>query len=75
MRLNAGMVRDAYSLPTLHGTLDCLNWVKVFTAVDLKLEYWDDEHNEASKPLTAFTVASLSFYKYKRIPSGLANAP
>ena len=31
--------------------------------------------NEESKPLTAFTVGLLGFYKCKRMPFGLTSAP
>ena len=39
-RLNMKMVRDAYSLPSIDATVDCLKGVKLFTALDLKLGYW-----------------------------------
>ena len=33
------------------------------------------EMDEASKPLTAFTVGPLGFYECERMPFGLTNAP
>ena len=33
------MIKDAYSLPHMEETLDCLNGVEWFTSLDLKLEY------------------------------------
>ena len=39
-KLNARTVKDAYSLPRIEETLDCLNRVQWFTSLDLKLGYW-----------------------------------
>ena len=40
---NMRMVRDAHSLSRIDETLNYLNRVKVFTALDLKLGYWHVE--------------------------------
>ena len=40
------MVRDDHSPPGIDETLDCLNWVKLFTVFDLKLGYWQVELDE-----------------------------
>ena len=53
-------MKDAYSLPRIHETLDCLNGMKLCVALDLKLGYWQLELDEASKPLTAFRVGHFS---------------
>ena len=37
------MVKDAYSLPWIDETSDCLNAAKLFTALDLKSGYWQVE--------------------------------
>ena len=37
--------------------------------------YWQDELDEDSKPLTAFTVGPLGFYECERMPFGLTNLP
>ena len=61
-KLNARTIKDAYSLPRIEETLDCLNGAQWFTSLDLKLGYWQVELNEESKALTAFTVGPLGLY-------------
>ena len=73
--LNNRTIKDAYSLPRIEETLDCLNGAKIFTSLDLKSGYWQVEMEEESKPLTAFTVGPLGFFECKRMPFGLTNAP
>ena len=75
IRLKGMMVTDAHSLPSIDETLGCLNGVILFTALDLKLGYWQIELDEPSKPLTAFTVGPIAFYEYQRMPLGLYSAP
>ena len=67
--------KDAYSLPRINETLDCLGGAIIFTSLDLKSGYWKVEMDEESKPLTAFTVGHLGFYECKGMPFGLTNAP
>ena len=73
--LNNRTIKDAYSLPRIEETLDCLNGAKIFTSLDLKSGYWQVEMEEESKPLTAFTVGPLRFFECERMPFGLTNAP
>ena len=74
-RLNARTIKDAYSLPCIDETLDCLGGAIIFTSLDLKRGYWQVEMDEESKALTAFTVGPLGFYECERMPFGLTNAP
>ena len=74
-KLNAQTIKDAYSLPHIDETLDCLGEATVFTSLDLRSGYWQVEMKEESKPLTAFTVGPLGFYECERMPFGLTNAP
>ena len=69
------MVKDAYSLPQIDETLDCLNGTVWFTSLDLKLRYWQVEMEEDCKALTTFTIRPLGFYECDRMPFGLTNAP
>ena len=68
-------IKDAYSLPRIDETLDCLGGATIFTSLDLKSGYWQVEMEEDSKPLAAFTVGPLGFYECERMPFGLTNAP
>ena len=74
-KLNATTVKDAYALPRIEETLDYLAGSKWFSALDLKLGYWQVELDEESKPLTAFTVGLLGFYKCEQMAFGATNAP
>ena len=74
-KLNARTIKDAYALPRIDETLDYLAGSKWFSALDLKLGYWQVELDEESKPLTAFTAGPLGFYECERMPFGATNAP
>ena len=74
-KLNTQTIKDAYGLPRIEETLDYLEGSIIFTSLDLKSGYWQVEMDEASKPLTAFTVGPLGFYECERMPFGLTNAP
>ena len=73
-KLNSLMVKDAYSIPRIQDTLDCLQITVWFTLLDLKSGYWQMELNEASKALTAFTEGPHRLYKCEWMPFGLMNA-
>ena len=73
-KLSARTVKDAYALPRIEEMLDYLAGSKWFSALDLKLGYWQVELDEESKPLTAYTAGPLGFYQYKRMPFGATNA-
>ena len=68
------MIKDAQSLPRIEDSLDCLNGATIFRSLDLQSGYWQVEMTEDSKPLTAFTVGPLGFYKCVQMPFGLTNA-
>ena len=73
--MNARTIKDAYSLPRIDETLDCLNGAEWFSSLDLKSGYWQVEMEEDSKAFTAFTVGPLGFYECECMPFGLTNAP
>ena len=74
-KLNARTIKDAYSLPRIDETLDCLGGSVIFTSLDLKSGYWQVEMEEMSKQLTAFTMGPLGFYECERMLFSLTNAP
>ena len=74
-KLNSRTIKDAYSLPRIEESLDCLNGAVIFTSLDLKTGYWQVEMDKESIPYTAFTVGPLGFYKCVRMPFGLTNTP
>ena len=73
-KLNNQTIKDAQSLHRIEDSLDCLDGATIFISLDLQLGYWQVEMTEASKPLTAFTVGPLGFYKCVWMPFGLTNA-
>ena len=73
-KLNSRTIKDAYSLPRIEESLDCLNGAVIFTLLDLKAGYWQVEMDEDSIPLTTFTVGPLGFYECVRMLFGLTNA-
>ena len=73
-KLNSCTIKDAYSLPRIEESLDCLNGTIIFTSLDIKAGYWQVEMEENSIPYTAFTVGPLGFYEYVHMPFGLTNA-
>ena len=74
-KLNVCSTKDSYSLPRIEDTLDSLNGAVWFSTLDLNFGYWQVEMDEAFKPLTAFTVGLLGFYKCDHIPLALVNSP
>ena len=73
--LNSHTIKDAYSLPRIEESLDCLNGTCIFMSLDLKSGYWQVEMDEKSIPYTAFTVGPLGFYKCICMLFGLTNMP
>ena len=63
-KLSKCTVKDAYALPRIDETIDCLNGTHIFTSLDLKAGYWQVELDEDSKPLTAFMVGPLGFCSF-----------
>ena len=74
-KLNAKTKKDSYLLPCIQETLNSLVGARVFSMLDLKLGFWQIMMDEDSKQYTAFTLGNLGFFKCKRMPFGLCNAP
>ena len=74
-KLNARIVKDAYSLPRIDETLERLKGSCIFSSLDLKSGYWQMGIEEESKQYTAFTLGPLGFFECNRMPFGATNAP
>ena len=61
-KLKAKTIKDAYSLPRIEESLDCLNGARIFSSLDLKSGYWQVELDDDSILMTAFMVGPLGFY-------------
>lgn len=74
-QLNNITKKDSYAIPRIEELLECLAGSKFFSVVDMKSGYYQVEIKEEHKERTAFTVGSLGFYEYNRLPFGLTNSP
>jgi len=74
-QLNGITIKDSFALPRIEEIFDCLNGAKYFTTIDMKSGYHQIEVEEVHKERTAFTVGSLGFYEYNKMPFGLSNSP
>ena len=73
-KLNKRTVRDAYALPRIDETIDCLSGAKFFSRLDLRSAYHQCGIKESDKFKTAFNLGSLGFYEWNRLPFGLSNS-
>ena len=73
-RLNKKTVRDAFPLPRVEESFDCLNGSKYFSTMDLTAGYNQVAVEESDKHKTAFT-SPFGLYEYNRLPFGLCNGP
>ena len=73
--LNVCMKKD--SLPSAQdpGGIGEFGRCRIFSCLDLKLEFWQIKMEEASKQYTTFTVGNLGFFECNHMPFGLCNAP
>ena len=70
-KLNNQTIKDAQRI---EDSLNCLDGATIFTSLYLQSGYQQVEMTEASKPLTAFTVGPLGFYKCVWMAFVLTNA-
>lgn len=54
---------------------DSLHGAQFFSTVDMKSGYHQIKVEETHKERTAFTVGSLGFFEYNKMPFGLTNSP
>lgn len=73
--LNNRTVKDSFALPRMEDIFDCIHGATYFTTMDMKSGYHQVELGETRKESTAFTVGSIGFNEYNKIPFGLTNSP
>jgi len=74
-QVNECTKKDAFDIPRIDETIDCLKGAKYFSCLDLKAGYWQVEIEEQHKEITAFSVGPLGFYEFNSMPFGLCNSP
>lgn len=72
--LNSKTVKDAYPLPRIDDSLDCLRGAHWFCTLDLHSGFWQVEMDEADKEKTAF-VTRNGLFQFSVMPFGLCNSP
>ena len=73
-RVNQITCKDAFPLPRIDDTLDCLAESQWFTTLDLASGYWQVEMSPEDGPKTAFCTPE-GLFEFKVMPFGLCNAP
>ena len=73
--LNKKTIPDAYPLPKIEETLDCLKDSKYYCTLDLSQGYYQVPVADEDMHKTAFRVGSGGLYEYLRMAMGLSNAP
>lgn len=74
-KVNLVTKKDAYPLPSIEGIFARLPKAHLISKLDLKDAYWQIALDDASKPLTAFTIPGRPLYQFTVMPFGLCNAP
>jgi hypothetical protein len=72
--VNARSKRVCYPLPNISHILDSLGNARYLSSLDIKSAYWEVPLEEASRPLTAFSVAGRGQFQFRRMPFGLHSA-
>ena len=73
-KLNAVTVKDTYPIPRMDECIDSLGSATIYTTLDCNSGYWQLPVAKQDQDKTAF-VCHAGLFRYKRMPSGLTNAP
>ena len=71
--LNAVMIKDAYPILRIDGSLSKRGDAKFFTTLDLGSAFWQVPLRKKDREKTGF-ACELGLYQWKRMPFGLCNA-
>ena len=73
--LNVWTKKDSYPLPRIQEAFESMAGSAHFSSMDFKSGFWQIKMALESQQYTAFTVGSLGFYEFTRMPFGLCNVP
>lgn len=72
--LNSVTVKDAFPLPRIDDSLDCLSGAKWFSTLDMASGYWQVAMDPTTKEKAAF-VTNSGLFEWNCMPFGLTNSP
>ena len=73
--LNENIVRQFYNLSRCEELIDRVASCQVYSVLDLKQGYFQQELDEKSRKYTAFGIPGIGHYEYNRSPQGIVNSP
>lgn len=72
--LNSIMQNEGHPIPQIANIINNLSGCKYISSIDLKDAFWQLPLEEASRPMTAFTVPGRGHFQFKVVPFGLCTA-
>ena len=73
-KLNSCTEKDAFPIPRIDDTLDCLGNAAYFSTLDLASGYWQVPLDEEAKAKSTFCIRG-GLYQWKAMQFGMSNAP
>ena len=74
-KVNDVTIKNAYPAPSISNILNQLKDSYYISTIDLKSGFWQILLDDASKPITAFSVPGKGLYQFRKMPFGITNAP
>lgn len=72
--LNSIMINEGHPIPQISTIISNLSGCSYISSIDLKDAFWQLPLEEASRPMTAFTVPGRGHFQFKVVPFGLCTA-